>query len=402
MKLVNLFPKVHVKAKLGNQVLRTRISQSQSIHPVWNEDMMFVTAEPFEEELLFRVDDLDMPNKNEVLGWCRIPLQYVDWRLDQEPVNSRWWVSCPRRISYYNSDLRPTATQMGKHHISVMELGILMAQGLQPMKTKDGRRTTDAYCVAKYGKKWVRTKDNIRQLYANVERAVRLGSLRSLHHGSYRVHARDGVSNVEHTSNQGKLFSDDGSPGQADGTLETVRPDMQLEEPNDDSSGSCGVDHASMIFVFLLLIGGWGNRRRLRMPMHMDTRFAYTDAHPDEIDEEFDTFPTSRDLEVVRMRYDRLRSITGRIHTMVGNLATQGDRLQSLLSWRDPRATALFLIFRMVAAMVMYLTPFRVVLLLAGLYSLRHPRFRQKRPSVSLNFFRRLPARTHCMLWNNN
>lgn len=27
-----------------------------------------------------------------------------------------------------------------------------------PMKTKGGRTTTDAYCVAKYGQKWVRTR----------------------------------------------------------------------------------------------------------------------------------------------------------------------------------------------------------------------------------------------------
>lgn len=36
-----------------------------------------------------------------------------------------------------------------------MELGILKATGLVPMKM--GART-DAYCVAKYGPKWVRTR----------------------------------------------------------------------------------------------------------------------------------------------------------------------------------------------------------------------------------------------------
>jgi hypothetical protein len=38
------------------------------------------------------------------------------------------------------------------------------------------------------------------------------------------------------------------------------------------------------------------------------------------------------------------------------------------------------------------------VVFLAGLYILRHPRFRYKMPSVPLNFFRRLPARTDSML----
>ncbi|MCI41897.1 calcium-dependent lipid-binding (CaLB domain) plant phosphoribosyltransferase family protein, partial [Trifolium medium] len=97
----------------------------------------------------------------------------------------------------------------------------------------------------------------------------------------------------------------------------------------------------------------------------MDTRLSHADsAHPDELDEEFDTFPTSRPSDIVRMRYDRLRSIAGRIQTVVGDLATQGERLQSLLSWRDPRATALFVIFCFIAASVLYVTPFQVVALL--------------------------------------
>ncbi|KAM2046827.1 hypothetical protein ACFX1T_005569 [Malus domestica] len=116
------------------------------------------------------------------------------------------------------------------------------------------------------------------------------------------------------------------------------------------------------------------------------------------VDEEFDTFPTSRPLDIVRMRYDRLRSIAGRVKTFVDDLATQGERFQSLLSWRDPRATTLFVTFCLIAAIVLYVTPFQVVAFLAGIYVLRHPRFRHKLPSVPLNFFRRLPARSDSML----
>lgn len=131
----------------------------------------------------------------------------------------------------------------------------------------------------------------------------------------------------------------------------------------------------------------------------MDTRLSHAEAlHPDELDEEFDTFPTSRPADIVRMRYDRLRSVAGRIQTVVGDLATQGERLQNLLSWRDPRATALFVTFCLIAAIVLYVTPFQVVALVSGFYVLRHPRFRHKLPSVPLNFFRRLPAKTDSML----
>ncbi|KAF9600795.1 hypothetical protein IFM89_012534 [Coptis chinensis] len=58
------------------------------------------------------------------------------------------------------SDLRPTAKQyvVEVKHWWVLELEFLSAQGLMPMKTKNGHGTTDAYDVAKYGQKWVRTR----------------------------------------------------------------------------------------------------------------------------------------------------------------------------------------------------------------------------------------------------
>ena len=131
----------------------------------------------------------------------------------------------------------------------------------------------------------------------------------------------------------------------------------------------------------------------------MNTRISYADAvHPDELDEEFDSFPTLKGSEIVRMRYDRLRSVAGRIQTVVGDVATQGERIQALLSWRDPRATAIFVTFCLVAAVVLYATPFQVLALLTGFYVMRHPRFRQRTPSAPINFFRRLPARTDSML----
>ncbi|KAG5583386.1 hypothetical protein H5410_054013 [Solanum commersonii] len=183
------FPEVYVKAILGNQVLRTRVSMSKTINPMWNEDLMFVAAEPFEEPLILSVEDRVAPNKDEVLGRCAIPLQYIDRRLDHRLINSKWYnlekhiivegekkkeIKFASRIhmrlyleggyhvldesTHYSSDLRPTAKQLWKSSIGVLELGILNAHGILPMKAKDGRATTDAYCVAKYGQKWVRTR----------------------------------------------------------------------------------------------------------------------------------------------------------------------------------------------------------------------------------------------------
>lgn len=61
--------------------------------------------------------------------------------------------------SNYISDTRPTAKQLWRPSLGVLEVGIHGANNLLPMKTtKDNRGSTDAYCVAKYGPKWIRTR----------------------------------------------------------------------------------------------------------------------------------------------------------------------------------------------------------------------------------------------------
>ncbi|KAM0880484.1 hypothetical protein ACQ4PT_033552 [Festuca glaucescens] len=46
------------------------------------------------------------------------------------------------------------------------------------------------------------------------------------------------------------------------------------------------------VLLYLFMIGAWNYRRRERKPQHMDT--VLSNAHQDELDEEFDTFPTSK------------------------------------------------------------------------------------------------------------
>ncbi|GJZ34818.1 FT-interacting protein 1-like protein [Tanacetum coccineum] len=61
-----------------------------------------------------------------------------------------------------------------------------------------------------------------------------------------------------------------------------------------------------------------------------------------ELDEEFDSFLSSKNGDALKITYDRLRSMGSRIQTLVSDLATQGERIQNLVSWRDPRVTAMF------------------------------------------------------------
>ncbi|KAI3864677.1 hypothetical protein MKW98_004681 [Papaver atlanticum] len=554
------FPEIYVKAILGNQALRTRVSPSRNTNPLWNEDLMFVASEPFEEHLILSVEDRVGPNKDEILGRCAIPLQAVERRLDYKSVHTRWF-NLEKHIivdgekkkdsrfasrihlricldggyhvldesTHYSSDLRPTAKQLWKQNIGVLEVGILTANGLLPMKIKDGRGTTDAYCVAKYGQKWVRTRtiidsstpkwneqytwevydpctvitigvfDNC-HLHGGGDKGgakdsrigkvrIRLSTLETdrvythsypllvLHPsgvkkmGEIQLAVRftcSSLLNMMHIYSQPLLpkmhYIHPLSVTQLDNLrhqahqivsmrLSRAEPPLRKEVVEymldvDSHMWSMRRSRANFfrimgvlsgliavarwfdqicvwknplttvlihilfiilvlypelilptVFLYLFLIGVWYFRWRPRNPPHMDTRLSHADnVHPDELDEEFDTFPTSRPNDIVRMRYDRLRSVAGRIQTVVGDLATQGERLQSLLSWRDPRATALFVTFCLIAAVVLYVTPFRVVALIAGFYVLRHPRFRHRLPSVPLNFFRRLPARTDSML----
>ncbi|KAL9371360.1 hypothetical protein Peur_036500 [Populus x canadensis] len=559
------FPEVFVKVQVGNQVLRTKIHPTKTANPLWNEDLVFVVAEPFEEQIFLTIEDRVTPLKDDVLGKISLPLNIFEKRLDHRPVHSRWFnlekfgfgvLEADRRrelqfssrihlrvcleggyhvldeSTMYISDQRPTARQLWKQPVGILEVGILGAQGLLPMKMKDGRGSTDAYCVAKYGQKWVRTRtildtfnpkwneqytwevydpctvitlgvfDNCnlrggeKPNAANAARDSRIGKVRirlsTLE--AYRIYTHSYPLLVLHphglkkmgelqlavrftTLSLANMIYIYGHPllpkmhylhpftvNQVDSLryqamnivavrLGRAEPPLRKEVVEymldvDSHMWSMRRSKANFfrimslisglftmnnwfvdicqwrnpitsvlvhilfliliwypelilptLFLYMFLIGLWNYRFRPRHPSHMDTKLSWAEAvHPDELDEEFDTFPTSKSHDIVRMRYDRLRGVAGRIQTVVGDIATQGERFQSLLSWRDPRATSLFIVFCLCAAVVLYATPFRAVALVAGLYYLRHPRFRSKLPSVPSNFFKRLTAQTDSLL----
>ncbi|KAH0858008.1 hypothetical protein HID58_086269, partial [Brassica napus] len=116
----------------------------------------------------------------ECLGKCEIKLSQVERRVMPDPVPAMWY-NLERvvdsvvpgfagrihlRVSLeggyhvldesiqYSSDYRASAKILWTPAIGVLELGVISASGLMPMKSRDGRGTTDAYCVAKYGQKW--------------------------------------------------------------------------------------------------------------------------------------------------------------------------------------------------------------------------------------------------------
>ncbi|KAK2662060.1 hypothetical protein Ddye_000634 [Dipteronia dyeriana] len=559
-------PQAFVKAHVGNQVLKTKLCPTRTTNPLWNEDLIFVAAEPFEEQLVLTVENKMSSAKDEKMGRIILPLTIFERRLDHRPVHSKWFnlekfgfgvlegdkrheLKFSSRIhlrvclegayhvldesTMYISDQRPTARQLWKQPIGILEVGILSSQGLLPMKTNDGRGTTDAYCVAKYGLKWVRTRTIIDSFNPKWNEqytwevydpctVITLGVFDNCHLGGNekpgsgsgsKVDSRIGKVRIRlSTLETDRIYTNSypllvlkptgvkkmgelqlavrftclslasmiylyGHPllpkmhylhpftvNQLDSLryqamnivavrLSRAEPPLRKEVVEymldvDSHMWSMRRSKANFfrivslfsgvisiskwlgdvcywknpittilvhvlflilicypelilptLFLYMFLIGIWNYRFRSRHPPHMDTKLSWSEGvHPDELDEEFDTFPTSRQQDIVRMRYDRLRSVAGRIQTVVGDMATQGERFQALLSWRDPRATSLFVIFCLIAAIVLYVTPFKIIALVAGLFWLRHPRFRSKLPSVPSNFFRRLPSRADSML----
>ncbi|XP_057805574.1 FT-interacting protein 3-like [Salvia miltiorrhiza] len=557
----NRFPVVHVRAQIGNQVLRTKPVQSQTTNASWNEDLMFVAAEPFDDDqLVVSVDDRVGPNKDETLGMAFVPLTTVEKRADDRVVHSRWLhlqkssatdVEGPKRDHFasrihlricldggyhvldestqYSSDLRPTAKQLWKPPVGLLELGILSVDALTPMKTRNGRGTSDTFCVAKYGQKWIRTRtitDSLNPKFneqytwdvfdpatvltvgvfdngyfggganGNGHRDLKIGKVRirisTLE--TNRVYTHSYPLIVLHPSgvkkmgelhlairftctsmlNMMALYSRPLLPKmhyvrplsvlQLDvlriqavsiltARLSRAEPPLRKEvvEYMSDANSHLwsmrrskanfyrlmavfnGIFAVSKwlnevcqwknpvttllvyalfvmlvffpelilptLYLYMFLIGLWNYRFRPKNPPHMNMRLSWADTvTSDELDEEFDTFPTARSGDTLRMRYDRLRSVAGRVQRVVGDVASQGERVQALLSWRDPRATVIFMALCIASAVVFYAVPLQLLMMAAGSYAMRPPKFRRKLPSPPLNFFRRLPARTDSML----
>ncbi|KAK1275304.1 hypothetical protein QJS04_geneDACA001886 [Acorus gramineus] len=556
-------PNLYVRVQLGNQLRRTRPSPpARLINPVWDEEMMLVASEPFDEMLIITVEDQIGPGKDEPLGRLVVPVSIAQQRFDHHKLVEPKWYNLHNPNSstvdekketkfsskihlrltldagyhvldestHYSSDFRPSSKHLRKPSIGILELGILSARNLAPMKAKSGR-LTDAYCVAKYGQKWVRTRTILDTLHPRWNEQY-----------TWEVHDICTVLSVGVFDNcqiRGHN-KDDNTPTKDQrigkirirlSTLETERiythyyPLLVLQPSGLKKTGELHLAvrftctawlnmvtlyarpllpkmhyvqpisvmtldylrHQAMqivaarlvraepplrretveymldvdlhmwslrrskanfyrvtsvlsgllaigkwfddirnwrnpvttvlmhvlflilvcfpelilptVFLYLFMIGMWNYRFRPRKPPHMDTKLSHAEtAHPDELDEEFDTFPTSRQGDIVRMRYDRMRSVAGRLQTVAGDLATQGERLQGILSWRDPRATAIVVMFSVVLAFILYVTPFQVVAVIAGLYLLRHPKFRTKMPSAPFNFFKRLPSKSDMLL----
>ncbi|KAK1359794.1 Multiple C2 and transmembrane domain-containing protein 2 [Heracleum sosnowskyi] len=541
-------PEIRVKVQLGFQSVRTRrgsINHHGSSF-FWHEDLVFVAGEPLEDTLILLVEDRTGSDPA-LLGHVMVPVGSIEQRLDERHVASKWFGleggpggSYTGRIhlkmcleggyhvldeaAHVCSDFRPTAKQLWKPAVGILELGILGARGLLPMKSKgEGKGSTDAYCVAKYGKKWVRTKtitdnfdprwneqytwqvydpctvltigvfDNWRMFadtsdekpdYRIGKVRIRVSTLESnkVYTNSYPllVLQRTGLKKMGEIEIAVRFACPSLLPDTCAVYGQPLLPKMHYLRPlgvaqqealrgaatkmvaawltrsepplgpevvrymldADSHTWSMRRSKANWFrivavlawvvglakwldnirrwknpvttvlvhmlylvlvwypdlivptgFLYVFLIGVWYYRFKPKIPAGMDTRISQAETvDPDELDEEFDTFPSSRPPEIIRMRYDRLRTLAARVQTVLGDFATQGERAQALVSWRDPRATKMFIAVCLAITIVLYVVPAKMVAVALGFYYLRHPMFRDPMPPTSLNFFRRLPS----------
>ncbi|XP_059303907.1 protein QUIRKY [Lycium ferocissimum] len=541
-------PEVRVKARLAFQSVRTRRGSmkhhSSAFH--WNEDLIFVAGDPLEDSLFLLVEDCT--TKEPVpLGYIIIPVSSIEQRLDERLVPAKWFglesghggAYCGKlhlrmcleggyhvldEAAHVCSDFRPTAKQLWKPAVGILELGILGARGLLPLKLKGpGKGSTDAYCVAKYGKKWVRTRtitdtfdprwneqytwqvydpctvltigvfDNMRMFADGCDNQpdFRIGKVRirvstlennKVYTNSYPllVLSQSGLKKMGEIEVAIRFVCPSLLPETCAVYGQPVLPKMHYLRPlgvaqqealrgaaikmvaswlarsepplgpevvrymldADSHTWSMRKSKANWFrivavlawavglakwlddirrwrnpvttilvhvlylvlvwypdlivptgFLYVFLIGVWYYRFRPKIPAGMDTRISQSETVDlDELDEEFDTMPSSKRPEIIRMRYDRLRILAARVQTVLGDFATQGERVQALVSWRDPRATKLFIIVCLIITIVLYAVPPKMVAVALGFYFLRHPMFRDPMPPATLNFFRRLPS----------
>jgi hypothetical protein len=83
---------VFVRSKIAGQVYKTKTCVSRLPSHGWNEDHLFVVAEPFEDNLILSVEDRVKVDKEEVIGHVHIPFKEFERRWDARPIRPRWYV----------------------------------------------------------------------------------------------------------------------------------------------------------------------------------------------------------------------------------------------------------------------------------------------------------------------
>ncbi|KAJ1415543.1 Phosphoribosyltransferase C-terminal [Sesbania bispinosa] len=535
---------IFIQASLGNFTLTSKLAKNNNGNPIWNENLFFAVAEPFDQHLVLSVVQGTL-GSHKRLGMCRFPVKNADKIVDGSLPPTKTIVvrgngEFAGRLSmglsldggYHifdedpkcSSDMNPTAKILWRPSIGVFEMGILNATGLPAMKLRD---RTDAYCVAKYGSKWVRTRTVINSLSPKWNEQY-----------SWDVYDPCTFITISVFDNS-QLHEEDIAAGAIDTRIGKVRillseletnriysysyPLVELQPSGLKKMGEiqlafrfCCPDMINLCKVYtlptlpaqhfanplypihglrrqtIMLISSkmsrtepplrreviqymldsreimWSRRRgradferitilvsglvatytqfdsickwknpvstfiislvlsilivhpQHLLPMmfsclilhvlqqlkkkpkklsHIDLQLSHVHtASVDELEEEFDPIPSKFGDNIMRNRYDRLRSAAGKYVTRMGDFATRGERLQSLLSWQDPIATMLIMSLCLITGIVTLTVPFQAIVSVWLFYLLRHPILRSPFPTLYENWVSRMPSKLDSMI----
>ncbi|CAF1862331.1 unnamed protein product [Brassica napus] len=423
-------PSVYVRATLGDVELYTEVSLGSN--PSWNQDLIFVASEPLDETVYITLFDkvngqphddecirllekklsemtaVKVPGSAPALFYDIEPPVKVEPAGDSRRFSSRIKMKLATDQAYhvfdeciqYSSDYRAFAKGLWPDLLGKLEIGILGATGLQPMKEwRDGRRSTDAYVVAKYGKKWARTRTVV-------------GSFSPKWNEQYSWDVYDKCTTVTF--------------GIFDNNQLAVYFSMRITNANLERLlvvfgwwywilclAVWPVVPVYLAVISLLEIFRLSRREFNRLVLGVDARpppplvpldlklWGLDSPDLDELAEEFDTFPSSVvDVNVLRMRYDRLRREMGEnVMLLLGDVASQCERLCALLSLLDsPLAWICFSLGCYAMVVLVYVFWDHVIFFQKFLFICFVVRwvnfqcFRNDLPGGISNFFRRLPT----------
>ncbi|KAG4931465.1 hypothetical protein JHK86_048426 [Glycine max] len=290
--------------------------------------------------------------------------------------------------SEYSSELRPSSKELCSSSIGMLEVGIIKATTLVPMK--NGGARTDAYCVAKYGPKWVQTRTVVNSLSPkwNEQHAWKV-------YDPFIV-----ITIVVFDNNQ--LDANSRARGEKDATMGKIRIQLSTLENEKVYALSyplVGVNPSGVKKMGEIHLAVRRYFKRPRNPCHTDAILCGANvATLKDLQEELDMFPTQLEREPLTWRYDRLRIVTSNAQKLTSDLATLGEKLQALVTWGDQRATTVFLLFCGVGFLVTIIVPARALIFIWITYYLRHPRLWEIEPFVLMNFISRMPSKQAYML----
>ncbi|KHN02626.1 Protein unc-13 like C [Glycine soja] len=439
-----LIPETRAKVYLSPKLWLSS-ARPGSANPTWNEDLVFVAAEPFEPFLVVTVEDV---SNSKTVGHAKLHVASIERRTDDRTdPKSRWFNlssedesnSYTGRIhvrvcleggyhvidetAHVTSDVRASAKQLAKPPIGLLEVGIRGAANLLPVKTNDGTRgTTDAYVVAKYGPKWVRTRTIMdrfnprwnEQYTWDVFDPCTVLTIGVFDNGRYK-RGEDGEPNRDcrvgkvrvrlSTLDTNRVYVNSYS-------LVVLLPSgaKRMGEIEIAVRFSCSSwlslmqAYASPILPRMHYVRPFGPAQQdiLRQTAMKIVTARLARSEP-ALGQEVVQFMLDSDTHVWSMRrskanWFRVVGCLSRVATLLGwvdgirTWVHPPTTVLALFSWRDPRATGLFAVLCLVMSLLFYAVPFRGFVLVAGFYYLRHPRFRDDMPSIPANFFRRLPS----------